>query len=29
MTDYSYFHGPKETEASRNALYADAHVEPF
>ncbi len=29
MMDYSYFHGPKETEASRNALYADAHVEPF
>lgn len=29
LRDYSYFHGPKETPASRNALYADAHVEPF
>lgn len=29
MMDYSYFHGPKETVASRNALYADSHVEPF
>ncbi len=29
MRDYSYFHGPKETPASRNAPYADAHVEPY
>jgi prepilin-type processing-associated H-X9-DG protein len=29
MRDYSYFHGPKEHLGSRNALYADAHVEPY
>lgn len=29
MFDYSYFHGPKETVGSRNALYADVHVESY
>ena len=29
MHDYSYFHGPKETIASRNGLYADMHAEPW
>jgi prepilin-type N-terminal cleavage/methylation domain-containing protein/prepilin-type processing-associated H-X9-DG protein len=29
MRDYSYFHGPKGQIGSRNALYADAHVETY
>lgn len=29
MYDYSYFHGPKETFASRNGLYADMHAAPW
>ena len=29
MWDYQNFHGPKETEFNRNALYADGHVEAW
>jgi prepilin-type N-terminal cleavage/methylation domain-containing protein/prepilin-type processing-associated H-X9-DG protein len=29
LVDYQNFHGPKETPASRNVLFADAHVAPF
>ncbi len=29
MWDYQNFHGPKETEFNRNALYSDGHVEPW
>ena len=29
MHDSSYFHGPKETVASRNGLFADMHAEPW
>jgi prepilin-type N-terminal cleavage/methylation domain-containing protein/prepilin-type processing-associated H-X9-DG protein len=29
MKGYYYFHGPKETEFNRNALYADGHVQAW
>jgi prepilin-type processing-associated H-X9-DG protein len=29
MFDYRNFHGPAEVIGSRNALFADAHAEPF
>lgn len=27
--DYEHFHGPEQTIANRNAVYADAHAEPY
>jgi prepilin-type processing-associated H-X9-DG protein len=29
LFDFDHFHGGKEAPASRNVLFADAHVEPF